>query len=129
LKISRQDQQMRITNTGFMHEEPWRSTPGYLLPNRHLFANERSAVHKGVALTVSGRMSEYDRDGRLVWSHKDPWQHHDARRLETGAIYAAFTELADAEKSSIKGGVPGSEANGGPFGEVIRQVDEDGRVF
>ena len=101
---------------------------GYLLPNGHLFANERSAVHKGVALTVSGRMSEYDRDGRLVWSHEDPWQHHYERRLETGAIYAAFTELADAEKSSIRGGEPGSEANGGPFGEVIRQVDEEGRV-
>ena len=101
---------------------------GYLLPNGHLFANERSAVHKGVALTVSGGMSEYDRDGSLVRSHEDPWQHHDARRLKTGAIYAAFTELADAEKSSIRGGVPGSEANSGPFGEVIRQVDEEGLV-
>lgn len=154
---------MRITNTGLIHDEPGRSTPGYLLirpaegdssflldpdgkvahswtgrvgmtnwgyllPNGHLFANERSAVRKGVALTVSGRMAEYDRDGRLVWSHEDPYQHHDARRLDNGAIYAAFTELADAEKSSIRGGVPGSEADGGPFGEVIRQVDEEGRV-
>ena len=45
---------------------------GYLLPNGHLFANERSATRKGVALTVSGRLAEYDRDGRLVWSHEDP---------------------------------------------------------
>ena len=98
---------MRITNTGLIHDEPGRSTPGYLLirtsegdssflldpdgevahswtgrigmtnwgyllPNGHLFANERSATRKGVALTVSGRLAEYDRDGRLVWSHEDP---------------------------------------------------------
>ena len=101
---------------------------GYLLPNGHLFANERCADRKGVALTVSGRMAEYDRDGTLVWEHEDPYQHHDARRLADGAIYAAFTDLDDAEKAAIRGGAPGSESEGGPYGEVIRQVDERGAV-
>ena len=44
-------------------------------------------------------MSEYDRDGSLN-GREDPGI--TMRRLKTGAIYAAFTELADAEKSSIR---------------------------
>jgi outer membrane protein assembly factor BamB len=100
----------------------------YLLPNGHLFVNERCADPKGVALTVSGRLCEYDRDGALVWSHEDPYQHHDARRLASGAIYAAFSELSETNKQAVPGGVSGSHSEGGPYGEVIREVDEDGRV-
>ncbi len=101
----------------------------YLLPNGHLFVNERCADPKGVALTVSGKLCEYDRDGRLVWSHVDPYQHHDARRLDKGAVYAAFTELSARQKAAVPGGLPGSEPEGGPYGEVIREVNEDGTVL
>ena len=100
----------------------------YLLPNGNLFASERSDDRRGPALTVSGRLSEYDRDGGLVWRHHDPYQHHDARRLPSGAVYSAFLELNDQQKAAIKGGVPGSETEGGPFGEAIREVDEAGEV-
>ena len=100
----------------------------YLLPNGNLFANERCDNRKGVALTVSGRMSEYAPDGTRIWTHDDPYQHHDTRRLEDGAIYAAFTELSAQEKAAIRGGAPGTETDGGPFGEAIRQVDESGQV-
>lgn len=100
----------------------------YLLPNGNLFRNERCENRKGVALTVSGRLSEYAPDGAQVWTHDDPYQHHDARRLPEGAIYAAFTELDDTGKKAVRGGVPGSETEGGPFGETIRQVSEAGDV-
>ena len=100
----------------------------YLLPNGNLFANEHCENRQGVALTVSGRMSEYAKDGSLVWRHDDPYQHHDARRLPNGAIYAAFCELSDSDKNRIRGGVPGTETPGGPFGEIIRQVDEQGHT-
>ena len=100
----------------------------YLLPNGNLFANERCANPKGVALTVSGRLCEYAPDGALVWSHEDPYQHHDARRLPQGAVYAAFSELTDAEKQEVPGGIPGSASEGGPYGEVIREVNETGEV-
>ena len=98
----------------------------YLLPNGNLFRNERCENRKGVALTVSGRMSEYAPDGTLVWRHDDAYQHHDARRLPNGAIYAAFTELSDDEKTRIRGGAPGTHSEGGPFGEAIRQVNDNG---
>lgn len=100
----------------------------YVMPNGHLIANERCDDPRGVMLTVSGIISDYAPDNRLAWRHIDPYQHHDARRLEDGAIYSAFCDLNDAEKSAIQGGVPGSEADGGPFGEVIRQVNEAGET-
>ncbi|MDE0210627.1 MAG: hypothetical protein OXJ64_12165 [Boseongicola sp.] len=100
----------------------------YLLPNGNLFRNERCENRKGVALTVSGRMSEYAPDGTLAWRHDDAYQHHDARRLANGAIYAAFTELSEDEKARIPGGVPETHSEGGPFGEAIRQVNDDGDV-
>ncbi len=100
----------------------------YLLPNGNLFTNERCENRQGVALTVSGRLTEYAFDGRRVWSHDDPYQHHDARRLTDGAIYAAFTELSHADKALVSGGIPQSETPGGPFGEAIRQVNEAGDV-
>ena len=73
-------------------------------------------------------MSEYDKNGKLVWRHDDLYQHHDARRLHDGAIYAAFSELSDNQKKHIKGGVPGSESPGGPFDELIRQVNDAGQT-
>ncbi len=100
----------------------------YILPNGNLFRNERCENPQGVALTVSGRMSEYAPDGTLVWQHDDPYQHHDARRLSDGAVYAAFTELPEDVKTTILGGVEGSETDGGPFGEAIRQVNEQGEL-
>ena len=102
---------------------------GYLLPNGNLFVNERSKERKGVVLTSSGLMREYDWDGNLVWEHCDPYQHHDARRLPTGgAVYLAYTEIDPEVQASIKGAVPGSETEAGICGEAIREVDEAGTV-
>ncbi len=101
----------------------------YLLPNGHLFMNERCEHREGVALTGSGLMREYDWHGKLVWEHQDPWQHHDARRLPNGhAVYLAFTPLPADAGAAILGGIPGSESEGGIFGECIREVDAAGHV-
>ncbi|MDE0695025.1 MAG: hypothetical protein OXH76_04230, partial [Boseongicola sp.] len=100
-----------------------------LLPNGNLFVNERSEERKGVALTSSGLMREYDWEGSLVWEHCDPYQHHDARRLPTGgAVYLAYTEIGPEVQATVKGGVPGSETEAGICGESIREVDEAGAV-
>ncbi|MBX2886460.1 MAG: arylsulfotransferase family protein [Granulosicoccus sp.] len=101
----------------------------YLLPNGHLFVNERCDEPKGVALTGSGLMREYDWQGNLVWEHLDPWQHHDARRLSNGnAVYLAYTPLAASEQTAIKGGIAGSESESGIQGECIREVNANGDV-
>lgn len=128
-----EDDQVYLVDPEGKLARQWHVTAGmtnwcYLMPNGHLFMNERCEDRKGVALTVSGQMSEYDTDGKLVWRHVDPYQHHDCRRLDDGAVFAAFLDIDDAEKALIQGGVPGSETPDGPFGEVIREVDESGQV-
>jgi len=112
----------------------WQSGGGlthwcYLLPNGNLFVNERCEQPQGVALTSSGLMREYDRHGKLVHELLDPWQHHDARRLDNGnTVYLAFTELNAAQRAKIKGGVAGTETEAGIAGECIREVDTNGKV-
>ncbi|MEM7303591.1 MAG: arylsulfotransferase family protein [Pseudomonadota bacterium] len=101
----------------------------YLLPGGDLFVNERSEERKGVALTVSGQMCQYDWDGKQIWQHTDPYQHHDARRLENGgAAYLVFTEMSAREQEKVVGGIPGSETEAGLFGEAIREVNATGET-
>ncbi len=112
----------------------WQGTGGlthwcYLLPNGNLFVNERCEQPRGVALTGSGLMREYDWDGNIVYEHLDPWQHHDARRLANGhTVYLAFTELDQTQRAAIKGGISGTETETGIAGECIREVDATGNV-
>ena len=68
-----------------VHE--WQTTGGttnfnYLRENGNLFICEKVDEGPGVVSGKSGRMREYDWDGKLVWEHLDDHQHHDARRLE-----------------------------------------------
>lgn len=101
----------------------------YLLPNGNLFINERCENRKGVALTGSGLMREYDWNSNIVWEHQDLYQHHDARRLANGGTaYLAFSELSAEEQSLVRGGIPGSETEPGIFGETIREIDKTGKV-
>ncbi len=101
----------------------------YLLPNGNLFVNERCDNPKGVSLTGSGLMREYDWDGNIVYEHIDPWQHHDARRLPNDhTVYLAFTELNARQQSQVKGGIAGTETGSGIAGECIREVDANGDV-
>ncbi len=99
----------------------------YLLPNGNLFVNERCENPKGVSLTVSGVMREYDWSGNIVWQHLDEYQHHDARRLAGGGVaYLAFADMSEADQRRVIGGIAGSETESGILGEVIREVDDAG---
>ncbi len=101
----------------------------YLLSNGNLFVNERCDDPQGVGLVSSGVMREYDWDGHLIREHIDPWQHHDARRLENGhIIYLAFTDLNADQRAVILGGIAGSEFEPGIMGECIREVDVSGAI-
>ena len=100
----------------------------YLTDKGTLVVNEASVHPIGVGLTSSGVISEYDWDGNLLWRHEDPGQHHDARRLADGAVYLANVPLSEDQKAQVKGGIPGTETEGGPFGEVVREVDEQGNL-
>lgn len=97
-----------------------------LLPSGNLWMNEAGETPAPIPFGA-GRMVEYAPDGAIVWAHDDQMQHHDARRLPSGrTVYLAWERLPDEQASTLKGGVPGSEANGAIYGEVIREVEPDG---
>ena len=115
-----------------VHE--WKTTGGsthfnYLRPNGNLFVCERVPEGPKLVAGKGGRMREYDWEGNVVWEHIDDHQHHDGRRLENGnAVYIAWQEFDDKEARRVKGGLPGTEKDGKIYGEVIREVDENGNL-
>lgn len=100
----------------------------YLLPSGNLFMNEAGSTSAPIPFGA-GLMREYSRECSVVWEHEDTMQHHDARRLEDGrTVYLAWEEMDELQAAAIGGGVPGSEADGAIYGEVIREIDESGAV-
>ncbi len=100
----------------------------YLLPNGNLFMNGAGSTRAPIPFG-GGLLREYAPDGSVVWEHEDIMQHHDGRRLADGrTVYLAWEKMDDAQAASLEGGVPGSEANGAIYGEVIREVDAAGEV-
>ena len=105
---------------------------GYLLPNGNLFYGgklrdagtcDRFPSWKRFK---SGVMLEADPDGRVVWEHRDPDHHHDARRTESGGALYLTVELMPAELAArVKGGIIGS-APEGMWSDVIVEVDAEG---
>ena len=99
-----------------------------LLPNGNLWMVEKGTGRHPNRL-ASGAMREYDWEGNIVWEHLDDAQHHDARRLPNGGcVYPAWERLDDDFAAAVGGGVPGSEPEGGLWGEVVREVDARGDI-
>ncbi|NGO79710.1 PQQ-binding-like beta-propeller repeat protein [Streptomyces sp. YC504] len=75
-----------------------------------------------------GVMLQAAPDGTVLREHRDPLQHHDANHLDDGRIlYAALEPLTGAAADAVRGGVPGSEADGGiVWADTIKEVDADG---
>lgn len=100
-----------------------------LLPDGHLMISHRTTEGPPLRDGKCGRMVEVDWDGNVVWEHIDHAQHHDVRRLDNGnTIYVAWEPLAEAKAKELQGGVPGSEANGVTYADVIREVDATGAL-
>jgi len=62
---------------------------GYLLPNGNLFVLLKTGADTGPLWPAwpthqTGFMAEMDWEGRVIWQHEDPYQHHDARRTASG---------------------------------------------
>ena len=87
---------------------------GYLLPSGNLFymakadqTNERAMPATNF---VGGWLLEVDWDSNIVWQHRNPAQHHDARRTESGgAIFLTLEAIPSEVADQVKGGQPGSD--------------------
>ena len=108
---------------------------GYLLSNGNLFYGGKAKDESWDRFDLwrrfkGGVMLEADWAGRVVWEHHDADHHHDARRTSSGgAIYLSVERLSTDVASQVRGGIPGSDADG-MWADVIVEVDAAGnRVY
>lgn len=100
-----------------------------VLPNGHLLVAHRTKDGPPMIEGKGGRLVELDWDGNVVWSHEDPFQHHDLRRLPNGnTLYIAWDPLSAEEAARVQGGLPGTEAKGVIYGDMLREVDPSGNI-
>lgn len=103
---------------------------GYLLPNGNLFYMGKVRDETWDLLYhwnrfKGGVLMEVDWDGNVVWEHRDPYHHHDARRTSSGgAIYLAVERIPNDVASKVKGGIPDSDKDG-MWADVIVEVDAE----
>jgi len=75
-------------------------------------------------------MMEVDWDGNVLWEHRDPAHHHDARRTEAGgAIYLTLEPLAAGVQAKVQGGLPSTEHQGQMWSDRIVEVDSSGSTI
>ena len=104
---------------------------GYLLPNGNLFYGGKTMDETWDRFPSwkrfkGGVMLEADWQGNIIWEHWDQEHHHDARRTaEGGAIYLTVEPMSAELTAQIKGGVPGTDAEG-MWADVIVEVDRAG---
>ena len=104
---------------------------GYLLPNGNLFYGGKTRDDTWERFPSwkrfkGGVMLEVDWDGNILWEHRDPEHHHDARRTaDGGAIYLTVELMNPEQAAQVQGGVPGADAEG-MWADVIVEVDKDG---
>ena len=107
----------------------------YLLPNGNLFyigKTPADPAEKFLAWPIfkGGAMFEVDWDGNVVWEHRDPEQHHDARRTESGgAIYLTLEPVPEEVRARVKGGLPDTEHEGRMWADRLVEVDAKGRTI
>lgn len=104
---------------------------GYLLPNKNLFfigkvQDETWDLFPRWNMFKGGVLLEVNWDGKIIWEHKDPYHHHDARRTSSGgAIYLNAERMPENLVARVKGGIPGTDKNG-MWADVIVEVDTSG---
>ena len=99
-----------------------------LLPNGNLLAAtyiEGGPPFKGGA--KGGLIQELDWNGHVLWEYRDPWQHHDFRKLANGNIlYAGWESMPEDAARKVKGGVPGSGEGTEQFNDCLYEVTPAG---
>ena len=117
----------------------WRAPlpPGlyaYLLPNGNLFYGGKTPAEPGAYFPTwpifkGGAMMELNWNGNVVWEHRDPAHHHDARRTESGgAVYLTLDLVPEELRAKVQGGLPGTEHEGKMWADRIVEVDAGGKV-
>ena len=108
-----------------------------LLPNGHLLFAGVLRDHSELGLPVEmaaigGVLLEVDWDSNLVWKAEVPYQNHDIHPLPNGHVlyhsYHPSGILPPEMAARLKGGRPGTEFNGQVWGDVVHEIDRQGRI-
>ena len=80
---------------------------------------------------VGGMIYEIDWDSNIIWEAEVPCQGHDFTVMENGHImYIAWEPKGIVPQeiaAKVKGGRPGTEPNGNMWGDVLVEIDRDGK--
>ncbi|MFT4174626.1 MAG: aryl-sulfate sulfotransferase [Rhodocyclaceae bacterium] len=103
-----------------------------ILPNGNLGYNGNHAdspsLYAAWSLWHGGDFYEVTPAGETVWRYQDPTHHHDARWLPNGhLLYAGCAPVPAAFASRVPGGTA-HDGDGPMYGDVIREVDRDGKL-
>ena len=108
--------------------------PGYtriyshLLPNGNLLAGVQTPDGPGLR-GAAGLIVEIDWAGNVVWQHVNHAHHHDQRRCANGNTLYPYSKLMPDELAKrVPVGIAGSERPEGMYGDVLCEVDTEGRT-
>jgi hypothetical protein len=101
----------------------------YLLENGNLLASSWAGGGPDGHAARGGLIQEIDWDGKVVWEYRDPYQHHDFRRLPNGnTIYLGWELMRPENVARLKGGRPGTEHKEGIWADYVREVNRAGET-
>jgi hypothetical protein len=106
---------------------------GYLLDNGHLFYGGKVMDDLGRFEAwprfKGGAVLELDWHGRILWELRHPDHHHDARRLRNGnVLLLCLTPLPAHVAAKVRGGLPGTEADGKIYADYLVEMTQQGDV-
>jgi len=101
-----------------------------LLPNGHLmFAGKVEDGPLAHLEGAAGFLMEMDKDGKIIWEHRDPYHHHTFHRLDNGnTLYPRWVEVPKEMAEQVQGGLPGYGKDGKMWGDAIVEIDGQGNV-
>jgi len=105
----------------------------HLLDNGHLFYGGKVMTDldrfEAWRRFKAGAALEVDWQGRVIWEVNHPDHHHDARKLNNGnVILLCLKPLAPALARRVRGGLPGSEADGQIYADYLLEVTTSGEI-
>ena len=114
----------------------WRHPEGIqhakLLPSGNLLIQTQPPKEAEGVEQIGGSAAalvELDWDSRVVWEHRDPYQHHDYQRLPDGNhLLLLWRRLPDGVQERIQGGFSHPDDPERMWGDVVQEIARDGRV-
>ena len=104
----------------------------YLTGRGTLFYNGKlpNATFIGKSPFNAGVAMEVDWNGKILWEVRRPGHHHDGRLLKNGnIILLCAAELPEAIAARVRGGRPGTEADGKTmWADYLVEMTTDGNV-